>query len=172
MTIDYEKVRIGPAEWHRIKFVDGYSAKVVSKRPGKNQDGKDIWIMRLEPSEELVKTYKLQSSDTYLDKEFYYEDLITLSDDPAWTEHFCLKTWDNKSTPATSQFKGTAQIDEIKRLKEKIEALMAELAHTKEKLGIANTNAVKHFKQNFSSIMEEIGPALKGTILNEIAQQN
>jgi hypothetical protein len=163
--IDYESIRREPTyPW--IKFVDAYSAKILSMRPVK-EGGKDYWLMKLSPTDELTKQYKLKSNEPYLEKAFPVNTVFQLSNDPSWTEYFCIYTWDCQPTPVTDLFLGTGYVKKIDEYKEEIERLKSKLAGMSRRLELAESNIPKYIKENFGTIMETMGPAMMNMILSQ-----
>ncbi|MBU0959446.1 MAG: hypothetical protein KKB31_05870, partial [Nanoarchaeota archaeon] len=72
-------------------YGDGYTAKIVSIRPSKDQQGNGVFEFILDPSEELIKRYKIKPSNlssfpnnpmVYI-TQYPYDFVIQLNPDPS-----------------------------------------------------------------------------------------
>jgi len=167
MAYDSSQIFLEP-RYPWIKFIDGYSAKVMSMRPI-HEGGKDMWLMTLMPTNELVKRYELKTNEPYLNKIYPIEVIKQLSNDPAWTEYFSFYTWDGKKTPVSDMFTGFAYIHEITELKDKIESLKSQVAKLSYNLDLANTNIGKYIQSNYGIILESLGPALSRIVQDSLS---
>lgn len=173
MVNQNKDIRVTP-QYPILIYVDSYTARIISSKPAKDQNGNDVFDLILAPTEELIKRYNIQFDDPeHLVQKFYpAEFLIPLNDDPARPAKFYLKTYDDQFTPASEILKGTSQQRIIQELKEKYRHERAKREVDKENLNIAEKNIPKFVAKNVAPIIETLSPAFRSMITKDPNQPN
>jgi len=147
-----------------LVYADGYVAQVKGMKPGKDQQGNDVWDFALDPSDELVKRYDLKPNrdgNMMFFASYPYDLVIPLNLDPTWTRYFYLRTYDGMETPAVQVLKGNSQQQVIMELKQRLRASQANEEVAREKLQLMEHNLPKYMKRNVTPFLEELAPLIK-----------
>ena len=150
-----------------LLYVDGYTAKIAGMKPGKDQQGGDVWDFTLDPSDELIKRYDLKvnsDGDMLYTCQLPYELVIQLNADPAWNRWFYIRTYDGKTTPEIEKLEGSKKLAELMKLKHTLREMEMKLEVAEEKLMLMETNMPKHLERNFKPMIEQMLPILEKVV--------
>jgi len=151
------------SKWGFLIYCDGYTAKITSVKPAKDQEGNDVWEFVLNPSDELIKRYNLKPNNKgnmLYTTQLPYEMVIQLNPDPAWNRWLCLLNYKGETNPATEILRGTSQQKIIMEQKKEIreEKSKREVAH--EQLSLMQKNLPRYMKENVSPFLEQLAPLI------------
>lgn len=138
--------------WPLICFGDGYMGRVISQTYGKDSEGKDVTVLKIIPTDELIKKYNISVEELDSNKSIkrsYPSSMIqVLSHDPGWPVIFCYLNLDAQECEATQTFLGKMMSDKLDSLRQIISMLKAENAYLQENLEKALTNVNRYIKEN------------------------
>ena len=155
------------AKWQILFYADGYAAQIVSQKPGKDQNGNDVWDFILRPTPELIKRYEIKTNPdgTIVYKAQYpYDMVIQLNPDPSWGRWFYLGTYDGKSTPAIQTLGGFSQQKIIIELKKELNTEKKLKEAAEEKLYLMEINMPKYMKRNVTPFLDEFTPFIEKVV--------
>jgi len=143
-------------------YIDGYPAQIVGMKPGKDQEDRDVWVMTLNPSDELIKRYNLQPIDGDM---IYTQNLpmhlvFQLNADPSMNRWLYLGNYNGKLVGAAKALLGVIQQQKIIELEKEIELEKHKRIAAVEKLQLMEINYPQYFKRNVGSILEELAPII------------
>lgn len=146
-------------------YGDAYAALVLESRPTTNQEGKDVIEFELNPTDELIKDYKLKINppreDYVYTVQLPVEFTKQLNCSPHFTRWFHLKTYDGKITPAIKELFNTELLQEIADLKTLIQRKDMEVDVANEERDMIKTNLPEYLKKNVFSVMEQAAPIVQ-----------
>lgn len=155
-----EDIKLEP-KYPWICYGDGYMGLVISIMAGKDNEGKDVWKIRIIPTEELAKRHNipldaLDPSNLSIQVEYPLETITQLSSDPIYPVYFCFLNFKGEDCPGTMFWKGKMDADKIMGLNKIIDLLKAENAYLTEQLQIARTNIEEFNARYVSGPVEQI----------------
>ena len=147
-----------------LLYADGYTAKIAGMKPGKDQQGGDVWDFTLDPSDELIKRYNLKpntNGDMLYTCQLPYELVIQLNADPAWNRWLYIRTYDGKTTPEMDKLEGTSKQLDIMKWKHTARELQMKLEVSDEKLKLMELNMPKYLERNFKPVIDQLAPIME-----------
>jgi len=163
MEQKFEEIKLSAKHGFLI-YCDGYTAQIAGMKPANDQEGNDVWDFVLNPSDELIKRYKLKPNNKgnmLYTAQLPYDMVVQLNPDPAWNRWLCLLNYNGEPvTHVTDVLKGSAQQEIIKNLKKEKNELKLRLEVVNEEIGLIKKNHPKWMKENVISIIEQMAPVM------------
>jgi hypothetical protein len=145
-------------------YGDGYTAKILSQKPEKNQENEDVYEFILEPYDTLVKRYKIEpnsNGDVVYKVQLPMQLCFLLNPDPVNTRWLYLGTYNGQDSLQIRELKGLSQADKIRKLEESNRIKDYEIDVLKEKIRTMENNLPEYIKNNIQPFMEQIAPIVE-----------
>ena len=136
-------------------------------KPGTNQQGDLVWDLVCNPTEELIKQYRLKvntQGDMRYNAQIPYEFVVLLNPDPSWTRYLCLVTYEGKITQASRILAGISQQQEILKLQKECTERKYLVEVYKEKMQLMEKNLPAYVKRNVTPFLQELTPFVSDMI--------